>query len=174
LSLALAAEREDVARAKSMDPQTRIAFQFSGFDALPCFTIVIAGIFSIPLIPWIVAWAGLLPSAYLFAAAAILAAGMRVSVTVSQDSVCVKKKWLVVPYRIYRAREIHDIWYAGDWGLEDNADCVVLQLGDAEVNVGSSRSMKHLHDKLWPLSTVGRSIASRSNHDSDRADPSSR
>ncbi len=152
-----------------MNLKDPIAFRFSGFDAAPCFMIAFPTAFALP---WVVAFLGLLPSAYMLAVAAILAAGMRVSVTVSQDSVCITKKWLLIPYRIYRAREIRDVWYGGDWGEEEGADCVVLTLGNAEVNVGSSRSMKYLHDSLRSLSAVGRNVARGFERDSDRADAS--
>ena len=85
-------------------------------------------------------------------AAAVLGLGMRSSITVTTDQVTIVRKWFFVPYWSYKADEIRDVYYGGDWGSDDGATGVVVRLGDEEVHLGTSRNMRQLHDALFPLS----------------------
>jgi hypothetical protein len=89
---------------------------------------------------------------------AVLVAGLKASITVTADDVVIVKKCFFVPYKTYRAREIDDVWFGGDWGLEEGAIGVVVQLGTEEVHIGTGRNMRELHDALWPLSASYRTL----------------
>lgn len=77
-------------------------------------------------------------------------AGLRASITVKPAEVVVVKKWLFIPYKVHRAQGITDVWYGGDWGLEEGAICLVVKLGDEEVTIGTSKNMSDLYADLSP------------------------
>jgi|GEM_PF-2481291 len=100
---------------------------------------------------WVVMGLGML-------AGAVLVAGLKASITVTADDVVIVKRCFFVPYTTWRAREIDDVWFGGDWGLEEGAIGVVVQLGGEEVHLGTGRNMRELHDALWPLSAAYRAV----------------
>lgn len=85
-------------------------------------------------------------------------AGLRASVTVGDEGVVIVKKWLFIPYKIHRAAEIADVWYGGDWGLEEGAMCVVVKLGDEEICIGTSQNMGELYCGLSPHAASNRRV----------------
>ena len=78
--------------------------------------------------------------------------GLRASISVRNSEVIIEKKWFFILYRKYVAPEIEDVWFGGDWGLEDGAMGVVVQLANQEVHIGTSKNMKELYDALLPFS----------------------
>lgn len=102
-------------------------------------------------------WAGVL-AGLVFGAALI--AGLRASVTVTGSEAVIVKKCFFIPYRTYRAPEINDVWFGGDWGLEEGAMGVVVKLGHEEIHIGTSKNMRALYDALWPLSSSYKAMRS--------------
>lgn len=82
----------------------------------------------------------------------MLIPGLRSSIPVGDAETVIAKRWFFLPYYWCRGPYIEDVWYGGDWGFEDDAMGVVVKLGGKEVHLGSSDSMRHLHESLRPLS----------------------
>jgi hypothetical protein len=75
-------------------------------------------------------------------------AGLRSKVVVYSHSVNIQRKWFFLPYRTYIAPCIDDVFYGGDWGLEEGAIGVVVRMGGQEVHLGTAKNMRFLHDAL--------------------------
>jgi hypothetical protein len=90
-------------------------------------------------------WQGVV--AWLLLAAGHIA-GLRGSIRVTPGQVVIVKKWFFLPYKSHRAARIDDVWFGGDWGLEEGAICVVVELGGQEVTLGTSRNMHDLYADL--------------------------
>lgn len=86
-------------------------------------------------------------------------AGLRASITVTDAEVVIRKKWFFIPYKTHRAPEITGVWYGGDWGLEDDAIGVVVELGGEEVHIGTRLNMGELHAALSPYASSNRAMA---------------
>lgn len=99
--------------------------------------------------------------AWVLGMGAVIFFGLRSTMVVTESQVTITKKWFFVPYWRWTAAAIDDVWFGGDWGEEDGALGVVVQLGKDEVHIGSTRTMRELHDKLWPLSIAGRRSVAR-------------
>jgi hypothetical protein len=85
-------------------------------------------------------------------AATVVAIGLRSSISVTQDEVKIVRKWFFVPYWSYKASEIQDVWYGGDWGDAHGAMGVMVKLGSKEVHIGTSKNIRELHNALFRLS----------------------
>lgn len=101
---------------------------------------------------------GWLAAVGVIVAAPILALGLRSSIRVSQEEVQIVRKWFFIPYWRYRAAEIQDVWYGGDWGDPEGAMGVVVKLGSNEVHIGTSKNMHELHNALFRLSARHREM----------------
>ncbi|MBL0727099.1 hypothetical protein [Piscinibacter sp. HJYY11] len=128
--------------------QVRYAFESS--DSLAQFTgwLLHGHLLLFALVPFSIwGWASV-PAWLLLGALHI--AGLRASITVTDAEVVIMKKWFFIPYSRHRAPVIADVWYGGDWGLEEGAICLVVKLGDKEVTIGTSKNMRDLYVDLLP------------------------
>lgn len=91
-------------------------------------------------------------------AATVVVMGLRSSISVTQAETKIVRKWFFLPYWSYRATEIQDVWYGGDWGNSEGAIGVVVKLGGKEVHIGTSKNMRELHNALFRLSARYREL----------------
>ena len=135
-----------------MDDQSPL-FTFESRDSLAQFLVVllplIGGGVVLAVFFDIAGFRGALVAAL---ASGILALGLRSSISVTRDEVRVVKKWFFIPYWSYKAAEIQDVWYGGDWGDSEGAMGVVVKLGNKEVHIGTSKTMHQVHNALFRLS----------------------
>lgn len=123
-------------------------FKFSGPDGLTMLSGWIwLAIFLVPLFIGL----PLVAFATVLAGGAVFVLGLRSAIVVRPGKVSITKKWFFIPYRCYEAEKIDDVWYSGDWGLDDGAIGVVVQLGKKEIHIGSRSTMHGLFDALFPL-----------------------
>lgn len=80
-----------------------------------------------------------------------LISGLGASIAIAPDSVTVSKTWFRIPYRTYQAERIDQVSFNGDWGDEDGATGVRVELGGKEVDIGSPSTMRELHRRLEAL-----------------------
>jgi hypothetical protein len=141
---------------------TPALYSFESADSLARFGVWIAPVAGGGIVGllsfWYGGWWGALA---LVSIAIALIVGLRASITVSDSEAVIVKKWFFVPYRTYRAPEIDDVWFGGDWGLEEGAMGVVVKLAGREVHIGTSKNMRELHDALWPQSAKYRGVRLR-------------
>jgi hypothetical protein len=128
------------------------SYTFESSDSLAQFTIWIipvggggvVGMLFFAVGGWTSLFAGLIVGA-------VLIIGLRASISVTDTEAVIVKKWFFIPYRTYRAAEIEDVWFGGDWGFEEGAMGLVVKLAGKEIHVGTGKNMHELHDALWPL-----------------------
>jgi hypothetical protein len=131
-----------------------LGYQFSGPDSLARFVIGFVGwlgggTFPPPLIAW---WIWGWPGALAWSAGILLVvAGLRASIVFTPAETVVTRRWFLVPYWRHRAAQIDDVWFGGDWGLDDGAMGVVVLLAGKEVHLGSASTMHGLYAALYPL-----------------------
>jgi hypothetical protein len=129
-----------------------VLYAFESQDSMAQFSVGIASLPGVLLVFFFFTvsadWTALLVSVLI---AAIFMLGLRASIVVTDTEVVIVKKWLFVRYKTYRAPTIDDVWFGGDWGLEEGAIGVVVKLGQNEIHVGTRSNMRKIHDALWPL-----------------------
>lgn len=132
---------------------------FESSDSLAQFTVWIVPVAGGGLVSLLTfdfaGWLGVLACILIVVA---LVVGLRSSISVTDTEVVLVKKWFFVPYRTYRAPFIDDVWFGGDYGLEDGAMGVVVKLGVNEVHIGTSKNMCQLHAALWPHSAQAKKL----------------
>jgi hypothetical protein len=101
-------------------------------------------------------WKGTLAVMALFSAIAI---GLRSSIVVTEGCTVITRRWFFIPYWRRSAPGIDDVWFGGDWGDEDGAMGVVVEMRGKEIHLGSSKTMRQLHAALFPLSAKGKRLA---------------
>ncbi len=139
-------------------PQARL-YTFESADSLAQFGVWIVPVGGGGIVGLLTFWYGGWWGAFALAAIGLaLIVGLRASITVTDTEAVIVKKWYFVPYRTYRAAVIDDVWFGGDWGLEEGAMGVVVKLAGREVHIGTSKNMHQLHDALWPLSAHCRRV----------------
>jgi hypothetical protein len=129
-------------------------FQFTGRDSLSQFLVVFvltlgAGGFSVPLLFW--DFGANMAALGSVAFALVLAAGLRSSIVISDHVVTITRLWFFVPYWKYTGKVIEDIWFGGDWGMDDDAMGIVIKIDGQEVHMGSRKTMHFLFDALQPF-----------------------
>jgi hypothetical protein len=126
---------------------TRNPFRFTGRDSLAQFTVSFValggGALPLPFLIWFecstsAAWIWVL-------ATAGVAIGLRNRVVLAAHQVTVTRLWCFVPYRRHMGRTIEDVFWGGDWGLEEGAMGVVVVLDGKELHVGSRATAQLLY-----------------------------
>src|SRR5690606_38899438 len=116
------------------EPQSRLVFY--GRDATTQGTALIwilgGGVF-LPLPIWLWPSWGILGVILSTLLLAVFISGFGVSINVERETAVISKTWFRIPYRTYRAKGIDQISYNGDWGDEDGATGVCVELGGKEV-----------------------------------------
>lgn len=137
-------------------------FRFTGSDSLARFC-ALALLFSAGVIPVILTVSSigfhsdsLQDFLVISATTAAVTLGFRSTVVVTESRTTITKQWFGIPYWQWSAPVIDDVWFGGDWGEEDGALGVVVQLGKSEVHIGSRRTMRELHAALAPLSVASK------------------
>ncbi len=124
-------------------------YTFESLDSLAQYDIrlslFLVGLFFFPIILIFWQWYGiLLWAAIALILLAVLPSGFRASITVTELETIVVRKWFFIRYRKYRAAIIEDVWFSGDWGLDDGAIGVVVKLSGRELHIGTSKNMHEL------------------------------
>lgn len=86
-----------------------------------------------------------------FLACSALVLGLRASIDVTMSEVIIVRRWFFLSCKTHRAAEIEDVWFGGDYGLEEGAIGVAVQLAGKEVHIGTRKNKRQLHDALWPI-----------------------
>jgi hypothetical protein len=124
-------------------------FEFESSDSLAQFSIWIlpaAGGGAVSVIAW--AAGGWWMVAGVFALCAVLVAGLRSSISVGPGRVTITRKWFRIPYRRFTAAAIENVFFGGDYGLEEGAMGVVVRIEGRDIHLGTSRNMHFLYDAL--------------------------
>lgn len=128
-------------------------FEFQSSDSIAqwCVWVVpLAGGGAFSLIAWDLA--GLHVLAAIAVGSIILVAGLRSHICVSTSQVTITRKWFALPYKTYMAQSVEYVSYGGNYGLEEGAIGVVVQLGGRSVHIGNSRNTHFLYKSLLQFS----------------------
>lgn len=134
-------------------------FQFESSDSLAQFSVWLfpfagGGVLSIFL--W--QFGGWTALAGVMAACLFLIVGLRSSISVYPDRVKITRKWFFLPYRTYTASSIDAVSFGGDYGLEEGAICVVVEMAGREIALGTSKNMRYIYDSLDSITGKGRAV----------------
>jgi len=125
-------------------------FEFESSDSLEQLSVGIAATFAVGGGVGLLAlqfggWRGLFA---VLVVCVLLVGGLRTKISILPTRVLVTRKWFFVPYVRYEAESIEDVYYGGDYGLDEGAIGVVVEMGGRKIHFGTSKNMRYLHDAL--------------------------
>ena len=136
-----------------MGTSESILFEFNGTDSIGRFRVWIVAITvgTLPTPFWFWQFGGVVALGAFVVSTVVIVLGLRTAVIATPERVTITRKWFSVPYWSHSANVTDDVWFEGDWGLDDDAMGVVVRLGRKEVCIGSSSTMHYLYESLTPL-----------------------
>jgi hypothetical protein len=97
-------------------------------------------------------WGGWRPILGTIVLLLVLSAGLRSSIEVTEDRVTIWRTWFGIPFWRIQGAKIDSVYFDGDWGLDDDANGIVIKIGEKEYCFGSKKTMHFLERSLYPLS----------------------
>ena len=152
----------------------RETFRFTGRDSLAQLHVVFVVLFGggCPSILMILWGYGATLMLVLIPLSLTIAVGLRSSIVVSDCGVTISRLWFFIPFWKHTGKSIEDVWFGGNWGLDDDAMGVVLKVDGKELHIGSRQTMHFLYDALNPYRRIEPDTPAESRHDTPSAEVS--
>ena len=129
---------------------TNLEYKYSGLDFMTQFTFLLT-LFFVDFIAFLFFNISIVLIIQIVIFEIVLSFGFRGKIIAKTQSIHITKKWFFIPYKTYRGKELEDVYFSGDWGLEEGACSVMVDMNGKEIHLGSKKTMNELYDALIPF-----------------------